>query len=771
MSDRQTIKLFYYKIANFGDLLNELLMERLFMDFVSIEQANFTDAEMTAIGSILDRFITNSMIGDGDRDAQKWAEKNRVIHIWGSGLIAAYENKDHELVRPMAIHALRGELTRRQLCEFTGQDINCVLADPGLLAPLVVAPQPKKWKIGIIPHYVDEDNAVFTKLLNSYPNAVLIHVRDNSESVLKQISQCETILSSSLHGLIVADAYGIPNCWCEASNKIWGAGYKYHDYFSSFGSDREAFQLTEGGSIPDLSQDFVLSYRNYSEVSKKQQELLACFPFNKDRFFSATNPRPSILVPQTEENFQNNKEYKQILVQLLYQEFLYQYQRIKPEYQWQLMAEAREAIQNCISSNPLSVTPQYIEYPLAEVSEMIHNPMGYFRDTCKKYAARPVRENLPAAELVWEGRSQSPKLTIIIPVFNSERYLARCMESVLHQTEKDFEIICVDDGSTDCSLSILLEYARRDHRITVLHQWNQGQSVARNEGLVLARGRYVEFVDSDDSIAEETAEKLIAIADEKELDILYFDGMTCYEPEELRHTMPWYSGAYEWATSMPEPVSGWEYFCFANEEKKYRVSPCMALFRRNYLAEHQFAFIPGIIYEDNAFTFETMMKAERVWHIENQYYMRWVHEQSTTTRHMSFQNVYGYLTVYRLVMETASKLAYKDRLERALSDELERLRILTKDSFEKLEDKESCRAKLTSAELHLLNRVVLEPEKQIMRTIVPDQSIRNSRSYKIGRAITWFPRMVRGGIRCIHEHNLSYTIRRVLFHLKGAKND
>ena len=90
------------------------------------------------------------------------------------------------------------------------------------------------------------------------------------------------------------------------------------------------------------------------------------------------------------------------------------------------------------------------------------------------------------------------KISIIIPVYNCEKYLEECLDSVLRQTLKEYEIICVDDGSTDCTIDILKKYAEQDFRIKVLHQKNQGAGVARNLGLKHAEGEYIAFLDSDD---------------------------------------------------------------------------------------------------------------------------------------------------------------------------------------------------------------------------------------------------------------------------------
>ena len=95
--------------------------------------------------------------------------------------------------------------------------------------------------------------------------------------------------------------------------------------------------------------------------------------------------------------------------------------------------------------------------------------------------------------------SDSPLISVIIPVYNVEKYLHRCLDSVIEQTYKNLEVILIDDGSTDHSGEICDDYAAKDVRIHVIHQENQGVSAARNKGLDNVKGEYITFVDSDDS--------------------------------------------------------------------------------------------------------------------------------------------------------------------------------------------------------------------------------------------------------------------------------
>lgn len=113
-----------------------------------------------------------------------------------------------------------------------------------------------------------------------------------------------------------------------------------------------------------------------------------------------------------------------------------------------------------------------------------------------------------------KGRIILAKISVIVPVYNVEKYLNRCIDSILNQTYKDFELIFVDDGSSDNSGAICDEYANKDNRIKVIHKENGGVSTARNAGLDIAQGEYIMFVDSDDFLTVDCLEILIKATDE-----------------------------------------------------------------------------------------------------------------------------------------------------------------------------------------------------------------------------------------------------------------
>ena len=103
---------------------------------------------------------------------------------------------------------------------------------------------------------------------------------------------------------------------------------------------------------------------------------------------------------------------------------------------------------------------------------------------------------------------QNPEISIIIPIYNCEKYLSRCLDSIINQTFTNIEIICINDGSTDSSLKILQDYKTKDPRIIIINQNNQKLGAARNRGLEIQKGNYITFIDSDDWIDNDYLEKL-----------------------------------------------------------------------------------------------------------------------------------------------------------------------------------------------------------------------------------------------------------------------
>ncbi|MBQ9773718.1 MAG: glycosyltransferase [Clostridia bacterium] len=205
------------------------------------------------------------------------------------------------------------------------------------------------------------------------------------------------------------------------------------------------------------------------------------------------------------------------------------------------------------------------------------------------------------------------KVSIIVPVYNVEKYLRQCIDSIVEQTLQEIEIICVNDGSTDSSLSILQEYANADPRIKIIDKENSGYGASMNQGLALASGEYIGIVESDDYAEPDMFERLYRCASEQNLDACkagYYHYYT--EPEERSIPCPL---PFE---KLPSAV-----FCPATELSSLRrrinffgIRPTIwsAIYRREFLTDNDIRFLetPGASFQDTAFNFKVWALATRV---------------------------------------------------------------------------------------------------------------------------------------------------------------
>ena len=118
-----------------------------------------------------------------------------------------------------------------------------------------------------------------------------------------------------------------------------------------------------------------------------------------------------------------------------------------------------------------------------------------------------------------------PKVSVIIPIYNSGNYLIECLDSVINQTLSEIEVICIDDGSTDSSFDILKDYANNDSRFKIFHQENLGAGTTRNNAIEKVSGEFIIFLDSDDWIEEDMCEKLYNHAKKLDVDLVVFDAI------------------------------------------------------------------------------------------------------------------------------------------------------------------------------------------------------------------------------------------------------
>jgi len=258
----KALKLFWHDSKNnFGDWLSPILCEGL--SGRPVVHAKPNKCDLIAVGSILQR--------------AKHGRLRRRIHVWGSGFIEnCGETRSYHYY-----HAVRGHKTANLL---KGHQMK-TLGDPGLLCDLLLPEYQKIAKqclLGVVPHYKDQKDTRLHKFADENAHVRIIDVLSPGEDFLRQVASCEFILSSSLHGLITADAFGIPNAWIKLSDKVRGQDFKFHDYYSVFGIACPApLDLTLDIS-PKHIAELADSYRR-PNLARLKEQLLHAFPFPKPR--------------------------------------------------------------------------------------------------------------------------------------------------------------------------------------------------------------------------------------------------------------------------------------------------------------------------------------------------------------------------------------------------------------------------------------------------------------------------------------------------------
>ncbi len=273
-------------------------------------------------------------------------------------------------------------------------------------------------------------------------------------------------------------------------------------------------------------------------------------------------------------------------------------------------------------------------------------------------------------------------LSVIIPVYNVENYIRECLESVVRQKTDDLEIIIVNDGSTDRSEEICVEYIKLYPDIVYVKQKNAGLGDARNLGLAHAKGEHVIFLDSDDYWREDLLDCILTgLRENPDLDILYFDAEVVYEDKESGRYDSYDARMYHRENSVKDRVYKGTEFFLNTYPLHFNVQACMAVFRKAFLTEHHILFPEGIFYEDHLFSMKAALKAELVKYLPQRLYRRRYHENSITTSVIDEKHMRDYMQVIRVmndfvcskaILEDIKKeeLPYEELLLRKMRDKV-----------------------------------------------------------------------------------------------------
>lgn len=272
------------------------------------------------------------------------------------------------------------------------------------------------------------------------------------------------------------------------------------------------------------------------------------------------------------------------------------------------------------------------------------------------------------------GSVNDSLVSIIVPIYNAEKYLDSCIQSVLRQTYTNWELILIDDGSTDKSGRIAEEYGFADERITVFHQKNLGVSLARNQGIDEATGNYVVFLDADDELIEDCLAKTVNIAEETNADVVA--GRSCENQELFQDRIIW-TGAEALENSLKDHL--------------FTYSACAKLIRREFIGKTRFT--PDIrINEDSYFVFQLLCK-QNVFVLTNDVIYFYRANSESSSRTVFSEKYFDILKVsdlkYKKIEEQFLQMhdLAKNMLLKARMNVLRILAVRTRDEYRDVEKK------------------------------------------------------------------------------------
>ncbi|GAB6168214.1 glycosyltransferase [Clostridium carnis] len=224
------------------------------------------------------------------------------------------------------------------------------------------------------------------------------------------------------------------------------------------------------------------------------------------------------------------------------------------------------------------------------------------------------------------------KVTIILPIYNVEKYLEECLNSILQQTLNDYEVVAINDGSTDKSLEILLSYKDKFQRIKIINQENSGLSASRNIGINNAEGDYILFLDSDDMLRKDAIETLYKLANENNLDLVVYDG---FRIDEINNKEDKKKYCRE-KIFKNNVLNKDEYF--KGTIKKGMLHSQFHFYKREFLNKNNLRFREGLLHEDELFSMTSYEYLNTVGYCNKQLYIRRYRSDSIMSTHI-YENI------------------------------------------------------------------------------------------------------------------------------------
>lgn len=243
---------------------------------------------------------------------------------------------------------------------------------------------------------------------------------------------------------------------------------------------------------------------------------------------------------------------------------------------------------------------------------------------------------------------QKPLLSLVIAVYNGERFLAQFFDSILRQHLDNYEIIVVDDGSTDNSPAIIETYRSAFKLFTMITAINQGVSCARNRGLALASGKYLAFPDIDDHLYPGIYKTLLGMAEESQLDVATCNGRYIYADSDKPKVIFPHN-----RLSSTSVLPGHVWLKQALNSRKFLHVTWLNIYRHEFIKQHAFSFEPGLRHQDIPWTTEILLAAERVQYTSEVFYDYLIHSESVSHRNegdeTEIRSAHHYMKILRML--------------------------------------------------------------------------------------------------------------------------
>ena len=302
-----------------------------------------------------------------------------------------------------------------------------------------------------------------------------------------------------------------------------------------------------------------------------------------------------------------------------------------------------------------------------------------------------------------------PKVSVIIPIYNVQNYLITCIESIVNQTLKEIEIICVNDGSTDDSLFILKEYSKKDNRIMIINQRNRGLSEARNTGIKYSKGEFIYFLDSDDYLEKNALFELYNYAKKFNLDIIYFQTSSFRNNEVITNNEKNNNLTdSNFTIDINDIMEGKYLYVKLRLSEKYSPVVWLSFIRKQFYINTGLSFYPGILHEDVLFTLTGILNAKKAIYITRKYHHYRITNDSIMQSKKTVKNLYGWYISYCGILKILKENKFEEKVIDAIKITHNYLKRLIKRYIKIISNNEKkiLSIKLTNSQKEILSSIL-----------------------------------------------------------------